>query len=79
MSTQKKPSKKRKRLAGCPPHIDRLYSAVNKYVETGGGKILVIGGVDVQEWPQDNVGVFMVAIKCLGRKPSFPTSNGARS
>ena len=50
---------------------DRLYKAVQNYVEKQGGKLLVIGGVTIQEWPTDNAHVFHVAIKCLGRKPDF--------
>lgn len=52
-------------------HVDDLYNAVISYVESGGGKLTVIGGIEVQEWPQDNAGIFKVAVKCLGRKPTF--------
>jgi len=50
-------------------HVDRLYRAVQNYVEKNGGKPIAIGGISVQEWPIDNAGVFHIAVKCLGRKP----------
>lgn len=52
-------------------HVDRLYQAVQNYVEKSGGKLVVIGGISIQEWPTDNKGVFHVAVKCLGRRPEF--------
>jgi len=77
---KKKTSKSRQKARSCAAtgsaHIDALYNAVIKYVEAGGGKLVVIGGVQVQEWPQDNAGVFMVAVKCMGRKPTFVAPNG---
>lgn len=66
-----KKQKTKKRLKGCSPHVDRLYKAVQNYVEKGGGKLIVIGGIAVQEWPNDNALVFHVAVKCMGRKPKF--------
>lgn len=56
--------------------VDALYEAVQQYVEARGGKLIVIGGVQVQEWPQDNAGVFYVAVKCLGSKPSLGVGDG---
>ena len=77
---KKKASKTKRAARSCAPltgsaHVDALYAAVIKYVEAGGGKLVVIGGVQVQEWPQDNAGVFMVAVKCMGRKPTFVAPN----
>ena len=51
--------------------IDALYTAVQKYCEDAGGKILVLGGVEIQRWPEDKAGQFRVAIKCLGKPPKF--------
>lgn len=48
-----------------------LYRAVHSYVKKHGGDIVVIGGIQIQEWPQDNKGVFHISVKCLGRKPKF--------
>jgi hypothetical protein len=53
---------------------DKLYSAVQEYVEGHGGKLIVIGGVQIQEWPEDNPLCFRLAIKCTGRKPVFAKS-----
>lgn len=63
------------RAAPRSAHVDRLYKAVQNYVEKGGGKLIVIGGIAVQEWPTDNAHVFHVAVKCLGRKPAFVGPN----
>jgi len=54
--------------AGVPGEADLLV-AVQRFVELNGGKLVVIGGISLQEWPQDNKGVFHVAVRCLGRKP----------
>jgi hypothetical protein len=51
--------------------VDALYTAVKNYVEESGGKILVLGGIEVQVWPEDKKGQFRVAIKCLGKKPEL--------
>lgn len=51
-------------------HLDRLYKAVQNYVEKNGGKLVVIGPVQIVEWPGDRVRFcFGVNVKCLGRKP----------
>lgn len=75
MKSKSKPERKKRggssRAAHCSAHVDRLYKAVQNYVEKGGGKLIVIGGIAVQEWPQDNAHVFHVAVKCLGRKPTL--------
>ena len=50
--------------------IDDLYSAVNAYVKSIGGSIIVIGGIEIQEWPLESEFKFRVAVHCLGRKPT---------
>lgn len=50
---------------------DRLYSAVQDYIEKNGGCLSVIGGVEIQDWPQDSKGSFRLAIRCCGIKPTF--------
>lgn len=50
---------------------EALYDAVVAYVEAHGGKLAVIGGVQIQEWPGDRSATFVVAVKCTGRKPKF--------
>lgn len=63
--------KAKKKAPAMSRHVDRLYKAVANYVEKNGGKLVVIGGVQMQEWPADNPGVFHVSVKCMGRKPVF--------
>lgn len=54
---------------------DRLYKAVENYVTKKGGKLVVIGGIQVQQWPADPAMVFYVAIKCMGRMPEYVEGN----
>lgn len=49
--------------------IDKLYKAVQAYVENRGGKLIVIGGIEIQKRPMDNEFVFRVAVKCMGKQP----------
>jgi hypothetical protein len=58
------------RLAGRSPTM-QLYRAIRRYVESGGGNVVVIGGIEVQEWPGEGAFKFRVAVKLLGKKPSF--------
>lgn len=54
-----------------PAHVDRLYKAVAHYVEKVGGKLVVIGGIQVQQWPNDGEYRFTIGIRCTGTKPKF--------
>jgi hypothetical protein len=51
--------------------MDALYKAVQRYVEANGGNLSVIGGVEVQQWPEDFAYNFRVAIRCTGKKPEL--------
>ena len=51
--------------------ISRLYRAVLRYVESKGGKLLVIGGIQVQRWPEDGEYNFRIAVKCTGSMPEY--------
>ena len=66
--TQRKP---RDVLAGNTPELI-LLRAVRRYVEHHGGKILVIGGIEVQTWPEDRALNFRIGIRCTGRRPEVP-------
>ena len=55
-------------LVGRDPTM-QLYRAVRRYVQSKGGALVMIGGVEVQEWPEDRNGMFRVAVRLLGRKP----------
>ena len=65
----KKRAKRRRQLVH--PHVDRLYKAVQNYVEHYGGSVVVVGGVQLQKWPQDNEYVFHISVKCCGREPTL--------
>jgi hypothetical protein len=71
--TKKKP---KDRLAGRSPTM-QLYRAVRRYIESGNGNIVVIGGIEVQEWPSEGPYKFRVAVKVMGKRPAFAnTSKG---
>lgn len=59
------------KLNKLPKHIADLYDALDNYVTKLGGKIVIIGGVEVQEWPNDPKHSFRMAIKCVGFKPKY--------
>jgi hypothetical protein len=71
----KKPKKKARSKpragVGIPRHVDRLYKAVDNYVRKTGGKLAVIGGVQIIQWPTDLKYNFTVGIKCTGTKPKY--------
>ena len=67
MTTTKKRCGARKSAA----LIDALYKAAQNYVEGNGGRLFVIGGVEIQEWPEERKNNFMIAVRCTGEKPEF--------
>jgi hypothetical protein len=71
-TTKKREGRKAKRnpLSGREPW-QQLYRAVERYVKSKGGSIVVIGGIQIQEWRGDPKGVYVVAVTVLGRKPTF--------
>ena len=46
--------------------ISTLYRAVARYVESNGGRLVVIGGIQIQRWPSEEEFSFSVAVKCIG-------------
>jgi hypothetical protein len=46
-----------------------LLKAVDEWVESCGGKVLVAGGISIETWPGDSELTFYVRVKCTGRKP----------
>jgi len=66
-----KKSKGRDVLAGKRDPVSQLYRAVRRYVETHGGSIVVIGGIQVLEFPGTGKLKFSISVQCLGRKPSY--------
>lgn len=47
---------------------DRLLKAVAHWVEANGGKVLIVGGVEVQDFHEGKY-KFRVAVRCAGRWP----------
>lgn len=62
--------KKRDPLAGDRTPTGQLYRAVRRYIESKGGSLLVIGGVQVEQWPGDGKFNFVLGVRCMGRKPN---------
>lgn len=75
--TERGKKKKRDVLAGKRDPESQLYRAVRRYVESKGGSLVVIGGIETQEWPEDGRFKFRVAVKCMGKKPT-PLTVGAK-
>lgn len=55
---------------------DSLYAAVANYINKHGGSAVVIGGIQVQQFPEDGELNYRVAVKCTGRKPEFSADAG---
>jgi hypothetical protein len=50
--------------------VSQLYRAIIRYVKFRGGDIMVIGGIEIQEWPDEFKYNFRVAVRCTGKKPT---------
>ena len=50
---------------------DELYKVVQKYIEKLGGKILIIGGVEIIELPEDNPYIYHFSVRIMGSKPTL--------
>jgi len=50
-------------------HEELLCKAAQRFIEAKGGKVLVVGGISIQQWPQDNKHVYHLAVKFMGRTP----------
>ena len=50
-------------------HAYNLQAAVTRWVKSVGGRLVVVGGIEVQTWPTDRPYNFRVAVHCTGRKP----------
>ena len=71
----KKKSKKPDMLAARDP-TSQLYRAVRRYIESNGGKLLVIGGVQIEQWPGEGECKFVLGVRCMGRKPTKEPARG---
>lgn len=82
MTTRAKASKRKAKAEKMDAATEALYKAVEAYVVAKGGELVVIGGIEIQEWPEDPKFKFRVAVRCLGRKPAFaesPTGGGTKA
>lgn len=48
---------------------DKLYTAIQEYIENRGGKVLVIGGIQIQQWSGGGSHRYSLAVQITGRKP----------
>lgn len=74
MKAKKKKIAKRP-ITGRDP-TSQLYRAVIRYIESKGGSVLVIGGVQIQQWPGERELNFVLGVRCMGRKPKVTPDNG---
>ncbi len=58
-------------LSGRDPET-QLYRAVRRYVESRGGKLIVIGGVRIIRLSGDPKLCFHLSVKCTGQEPDKP-------
>ena len=49
---------------------DKLYKEIQRYIESRGGKVLVIGGIEIQEWPESLPYSFVLGVRVTGFKPN---------
>ena len=70
--SEPKPRKKTKSAIVSSDPISQLYRAVERYVTAHHGSVLVIGGIQLQEWPGEGEYNFSIAVKCTGKRPIFP-------
>lgn len=61
----------KKRRKKRPEHVEQLYAAAENYIATEGGKLVVIGDVQVIRFPGDPELNFTLGIRCTGRVPKF--------
>jgi len=50
---------------------DNLYKAVDAYVKAKGGKVQVIGGIQVIDFPSSPKYNWTLGIKCTGSRPEY--------
>ena len=51
--------------------IDKLYEAVRNYIESKGGSVVVIGGVQIVQMPGDLKFNWGLNVRITGKKPDF--------
>jgi len=66
-----KPTRESAREKSKQKIVKRLYDSVAAYVKICDGSVVVIGGIRIEQWPEDLPASFHVAIKCTGKLPSL--------
>ena len=62
-------AKNEKRIKGEMNAEDTFLHAVGAYVESIGGKAVVVGGIQVEYWSAKDLN-FRVSVKCTGKIPT---------
>lgn len=52
--------------------IDKLYEAVRDYIESKGGSVVVIGGIQIIQMPDDLKYNWGLNVRITGKKPTNP-------
>src|SRR3990167_2168277 len=55
-----------------------IYQAVGKYIEELGGKVAVMGGVEVMQYPDDLKYNYRLCFKVTGKKPYLQFTKDSR-
>lgn len=50
-----------------PEH--NLLAAARHYIKAHGGTAFVIGGIEIQKWPEDPEFTYRVAVRVTGKRP----------
>jgi hypothetical protein len=48
-----------------PEH--NLLAATQHFILSRGGKLVMVGGIEIQQWPADTPYSFRVGVRCMGR------------
>ena len=72
-------SKKRQAIwIGQEDEAGTLLAAARDYIEAHNGKLVVLGPIELQHWPDDSRHTFRLAIRFTGKPPKQPTPQEAR-
>ncbi len=74
-----KRKKRKDPLDGKRDPVSQLYRAVKRYVETNGGTVVVIGGIQIEQPLGGRELNYHVTVRCLGKLPGFAAVSGEKS
>jgi len=57
---------------------DRLLKAAVNYIEKNGGTAVIVGGIEIQKWPEDQDFNYRLAIRITGLRPNKTTPDEPR-